>query len=364
MDFEVDRSELRTTRVVDRPPAPLADGEIRLAVERFALTANNVTYAFSGDMLGYWGFFPTDEGWGRLPAMGLGTVVESANGAIATGGRYFGFYPMSDEVVIAAEGRDGGFRDVGLHRASHAPAYVQFADVTADPTFRDDQADEYLLLRGIFMTSFLVDDFLADNADFGAVQVLVTSASSKTAIALAHCLDQRGMASVGLTSPGNLEFVRGLGLYGTVISYDQIDGLDGTVPSTVVDIAGDRRVQQAVHERFADRLGYACQVGATHWEQAGGGRDPLPGPQPQFFFAPGQMQKRDADWGPGELEKRVGVAFGEFVAGSKDWLTVERSSGADAITTAYRTLVEGTAPAHVGYIRSMRPDAFADHPSR
>ena len=40
---------------------PLAQGQVRLRVERFALTANTVTYATTGDTLGYWDFFPTGE---------------------------------------------------------------------------------------------------------------------------------------------------------------------------------------------------------------------------------------------------------------------------------------------------------------
>ncbi len=358
MRFEVDRSDFRTTRVVDGDAAPLADGQIRLAVERFALTSNNISYALSGDMLGYWDFFPTDppaDGgtrWGQLPAMGLGTVIESANDAIDTGGRYFGFYPMADEVVITAEHRRDGFRDVGEHRSDHAPAYVQFADVERDPMFRDDRADEYLLLRGLFMTSFLVDDFLEDNGDFGATQVLVTSASSKTSIALAHCLAQRGMTSVGITSAGNVGFVESLGLYGSVITYDDVTDLDGDLGSTVVDMAGNGDVLRAIHETFGDRLGHSCQVGATHWEEP---RDdgPMPGPKPAFFFAPSQMVKRNADWGPGELDTRMGAAFAAFVDTAPEWLTVERSSGPEAISDVYGALVEGDAPPDRGYILSM-----------
>ena len=103
MDFEVDRRDFRRTRIVAGENTALSPGQIRLAVERFALTTNNVTYAVVGDMLDYWGFFPTEAPWGRLPAMGLGSVVESAHPDIAAGGRYFGFYPMSSDVVIAVK---------------------------------------------------------------------------------------------------------------------------------------------------------------------------------------------------------------------------------------------------------------------
>ncbi len=53
-------------------------------------------------MLDYWGFFPTEAPWGRLPAMGLSTVAESSNPDIEVGGPYFGFHPKSGELVIDA----------------------------------------------------------------------------------------------------------------------------------------------------------------------------------------------------------------------------------------------------------------------
>ena len=357
MILEVDRTDFRRTRTVDAPAPTLADGQIRLAVERFALTANNVSYALSGDMLGYWDFFPSgEEGWGRLPAMGLGTVTESAHTEIATGGRYFGFYPMAATHVLDAQARPDGFRDVGAHRADHAPAYLDFNAVDADPAFRADRVDEYLLLRGLFMTSFLVDDFLVDQGH-GDTRTLVTSASSKTALALAHCLAERGRPGVGLTSPGNVEFCEGLDLYDSVITYDDVETLDPSIPSAVVDMAGNGETLGRIHAHLADVLAHSCQVGATHWEDMGGRPAELAGPTPEFFFAPGQMQKRNQDWGPGELERRMGEAFSAFVDGAPRWLTVRHSTGPDATAEVWSELVDSRSDPAVGHICSMTSDA-------
>ena len=42
------------------------------------MTANNVTYAASGDMFGYWQFYPTgDDPWGKVTVWGIGEVIES-----------------------------------------------------------------------------------------------------------------------------------------------------------------------------------------------------------------------------------------------------------------------------------------------
>jgi len=77
MIFEVNRRDLRQTRAVEAPASDLEPNQIRLEIERFAFTTNNVTYAVAGDMLDYWGFFPSEEPWGRIPAMGLATIPQS-----------------------------------------------------------------------------------------------------------------------------------------------------------------------------------------------------------------------------------------------------------------------------------------------
>lgn len=357
MNFEVNRNDFRETRVVDISGVDLEPGQIRLAIERFAFTANNISYALSGDMLDYWGFFPTTAPWGRLPTMGLGSVAESANPDIEIGGRYFGFYPMATELIIDAEASGAGFTDVGAHRSGHAATYTGFVDVGTDPTFRDDRADEYLLLRGLFMTSFLADDFLDDNGFYGATQTLVTSASSKTSIALAHCLAARGHRSVGLTSSRNRGFVESLGSYDEVVTYDEIMTLDAAAPTAMVDMAGSAEVRSTIHRHFADSLRYSMQVGATHWEETGGSSD-LPGPKPEFFFAPGQIAKRSREWGAAELMTRIGTALTGFLDDAPNWLTVKRSAGPDAVGEVYVDMLEGRASADVGHILSLSPTAF------
>lgn len=362
MQLEVNRDDFHETRTVETQgevdTARLEPGQIRLSIERFALTTNNITYAVAGDMLDYWGFFPVEPGaddtrWGRIPAMGLGSVVESGHPDIAVGGRYFGFYPMASEFVINAGPHGSAFRDLGPHRANHAATYTDFRDVTTDAMFRPDQADEYLLLWGVFMTSFLVDDYLADNDFHGATQTLITSASSKTSICLAHCLaEHHGHRSVGLTSDRNRSFVEGLGLYDDVITYDEVDQLDPSIASTMVDMAGNGSLRAAIHTHFGDQLKISLTVGATHWQDGGNG-GPLPGPTPEFFFAPGQSAKRSAEWGADELDRRIARSFHQLLDTTDEWLTVERRSGAEGVTSVYRSLLEGRAEPAIGYVVSM-----------
>ena len=353
LDFQINPNALQETRLVEQQSRPLEAGQVRFRVDEFAFTANNITYATTGSFLGYLDFFPVGEGqWRRIPVMGHGEIVESAHPDIAAGGRYFGFFPMAGEHVMLAEPRSNGVRDAGSHRSAHAPTYRQFDDVARDP-FHDPAGESQVeLLRGLFITSFLVDDLLADNDDFGAGQVLVTSASSKTSIALGWSLQQRGMPSVGITSARHIEAVRALGCYDEVIGYDDVGDLDVTVPANVVDMAGNGAVLAAIHDHFGDALRHSSIVGATHRDD-GARPDHMAGPTPQFFFAPSQIEKRAKDWGAGEVMHRAGQAFVAFAAFSNGWLQIDRGRGAEAAERAYRAVRDGAADPTTGFVLTL-----------
>ena len=186
MDLQVDRSDLHRTRVVELDPAPLTEGQARLRVDAFGLSANNVTYAVIGDMLQYWDFFPAEEGWGRVPVWGYADVVESTHPELPVGRRCFGYLPMSEELVVSV-GRvdDGGFSDVSPHRRAMASAYSRYRLVDPAAAGSEDE-DREMLLYPLFFTAFLVDDFLGDHDLFGASVLVVSSASAKTALGIAR----------------------------------------------------------------------------------------------------------------------------------------------------------------------------------
>ena len=355
LDFLVERANWRVHRFVTAgPPEPLRPGQVRFRVDRFALTANNISYALTGDSLGYWRFFPSEAGWGRIPAMGYGDVIESNHAEVAVGTRCFGFYPMSRYLTIEP-GSVSPHRitDGAEHRKGLAPVYGEYTPVTADPVYETSFEDATLLLRGLFMTSFLAEDFLFDQELFGASDILISSASSKTSIALAFVVSRRKQArAVGLTSAPHRAFVEGLGLYDEVLTYEEVTDLPPSTPSVLVDMAGSASLLQSVHTHFGDALRYSCRIGATHWEAAGE-TGPLPGATPEFFFAPGQIQKRAADWGPQGLQERIGEAWAAFRASSREWLEVHRGAGREALAAVYRDTVAGKTDPRVGHILSL-----------
>lgn len=349
VDFQVRRDDLRQCRFVRSEPAALEPGQVRLRVERFAFTANNVSYAMAGDMLGYWGFFPAEEGWGRIPVWGFGSVAESRCDALPEGGRVYGYLPMSSELVVQPDAvTPADFRDVSPHRAALPVVYNQY---TRFPRDDDGTGDRRMLQHPLVMTAFLLDDFLADEDFFGARRVVLTSASSKTAFGLAFMLKRhdRPCEVAGLTSPRNLEFVKGLGCYDRVLRYEDVTSLPAE-PAVVVDMAGDGEVLSALHHHLRDDLQHSCLVGATHWER--GKREPMPGPEPKFFFAPERIQKRAADWGPA-LAERMEEAWQRFLAETGDWIRVVRESGEEAVERVYLDNLEGRARPDVGHVLSL-----------
>ena len=90
------RAQLARARLGPDPDAPdaraLQPGQARLALDRFALTANNITYAAFGEAMKYWQFFPAgDPAEGCLPVWGFADVVESLASGLDVGRRVWGY---------------------------------------------------------------------------------------------------------------------------------------------------------------------------------------------------------------------------------------------------------------------------------
>lgn len=356
LTFEVDKKQWNKTRLVEETvKQDLKQDEVLLKVDRFALTANNISYCMAGDLLGYWHFFPAEEGWGRIPVMGYGEVVASAHDEIPVGERVWGFFPMSTHLNIhAGKVSPFSFKDVSAHRANHAPVYKNFDRVKNNPSYRKEYEDWDLLLKGLFTTSWLVEDFMQDNDYFAADQFLITSASSKTSLALAYVIKQRGeKRSVGLTSAKHKAFVSALGLYDQVIAYEELEQLSPEFRSILVDMSGYTQVLENIHRHFGEQLGYSCLVGMTHHQDAGVLPDDLPGAKPTFFFAPSQIEKRNSEWGDGEVLKRMAMGMVEFYGFMADYMEIVRHHGGKELAQLYQDIYSGAANPKQGHVVSM-----------
>lgn len=353
-DLLVKREDLRQCRVAESATPELAPGQALLRVASFGMTANNVTYAVMGEAMHYWDFFPAGDGWGRVPVWGFAEVERSEAEGVAPGARVYGYLPPSDHLLVTpADADERGFLDGSPHRAALPSAYHRYLASGHDPFYTAGSEDIQMLLRPLFFTSFLIDDQLDDEGLATAGPVLISSASSKTAIAAAFLLSRRqGVELVGLTSPANAEFVAGLGIYDRCVPYPEIGGLEPG-PATYVDVAGDGAVRRAVHERFGKQLLHSMAVGLTHWEELGAAAGELPGPPPTLFFAPDRVVKRSADWSREELERRVADAWHPFCEWTEGWLEVVHSRGLEGARDAYLEVIEGRVEPRVAHVISL-----------
>ena len=270
------------------------------------------------------------------------------------GSRYYGWYPMARYVDMTVTPTADGFRDDGAHRAAHAPVYRAYTSTDRDAFYEAgaDAEDRHALLRGLFLTGWLAEDFFADNDWFGARRVLVLSASSKTALAFAHCADNRpGIEVIGVTSSRNHAFTHSLGCYDEVVAYDEIARIRGLRPSS-------RSTWRA-----AVRYSLRCTSTSVTTQALDGDRSQpsrrraaramaLPGPA-AFFFAPTQVKKRVQDWGARGYQQRVVTALSGFVDWSRTWLRVRHAQGAAAATATWREVHGGRTAAEIGHVVSL-----------
>jgi len=357
-DFIVARKDLQQCKLIETQlpdAAALPEDALLIKVDRFAFTANNITYAVLGDQLKYWQLFPAPENFGNIPVWGFGEVIASNHPGIAVGERLFGYFPMATHLVIeAADVSKRGLRDAAAHRQGVAPVYNAYARVSGDPAFTGLQGDYQALLRPLFMLSFLVDDFLCENAFYGARSVMLSSASSKTAFGLAHLLhtQRHDIRVIGLTSGGNIDFVRSLGCYDEVVTYDRMTSLPVNSPVALVDMAGNSELHATLHRHFGDQMKYSGRIGLTH-RSSSIDEGELPGAKPIMFFAPDQIRKRAKEWGPGGIEARFGAAWSGFVPMLDRWLNVIEGRGPAAVEQVYLDTLNGLVPPDQGHILSL-----------
>jgi uncharacterized protein DUF2855 len=359
-EFQVQKHRFSETRLVqneqtDRQPEAGA-GEIVVKIQSFSFTANNITYAAAGDQLGYWQFFPPKgkdtEGWGVIPVWGFAEVVESDHPEVAVGERLFGYFPPASFLTLKPT-RVSAQRlfDGAEHRARLPAGYNSYSRVDFEPGYDPATDAERMLLWPLHITSFCLWDQLQENNWYGAEQVVILSASSKTSIGLAYALesDDSAPSAIALTSARNLELVQSLGIYDHCLDYDSLADLDASRPTVIVDMSGSGDLLGQLQAHLGDRMLYCINVGLTHWDEfkpAAG----MPKERTEFFFAPGHIQKRMKDWGPEGFAERTAHFLRDTARKSRQWLKLHEIDGLEGLAEVYPTVCNGQRPADEGLI--------------
>ncbi len=347
----IDRKDISCATLEELVLPPLEAGQVAVSIDSVGMTANNVTYAMLGDYaeefgegLGYFDYFGDRDQPGQLPMWGFATVTESLADGVAVGDRLYGYFPLSSDAIltVGAVGKRG-FIDVTPRRTRLPALYNGYKTLSGLPDYRTQDHDLWPIYRGLFFTAWLMMDQAEDEHDFGAEQVLVTSASCKTAISFAYLTAQRSAPKarlIGVTSARNKAFVTSLRFYDQVVTYDEIETMDPSIRTALIDLAGDRKLVGRVHAHFGARLSASIAVGFSHWDAS----QPfamIDGIQPVQFFAPGRSMKRAAEWGGARLAETIAAAWLSFMDTAARLTEIDRRHGGQGALEAYRDAVSG-----------------------
>ncbi|RZJ41934.1 MAG: DUF2855 family protein [Brevundimonas sp.] len=354
------KSDLGTT-VIDAvaDAGPLQDGEVILALDRFSLTTNNITYAAFGDAIGYWKVFPTGrDDQGLMPVWGFADVRESRAEGIEVGARVFGYFPIADTLrVQAGKVSRGGFADLSPWRMAVPDIYNRYVLCAAEANYSAALEPAEAIFRPLFVTSYTAVEFLRDNGFFGATRVLISSASSKTAYGSAWALLGDDVEVLAVTGSRNRAFVERVEAYAAVFDYDQIEHLPTGVPTVYLDLSGDPGLRARIHDHLGADLTYDCLVGATQTDGFTIDKA-LPGPPPVFFFAATVLdQHRERGTLRGFYERFFAEqrAFYERVVDAeRPWIHISESYGFDAAAAVILGLADGRSDPAVGHVIRLR----------
>ncbi|MEO0468346.1 MAG: DUF2855 family protein [Bacteroidota bacterium] len=355
--FQVHKTNLTESRLVHLPASGrLTEGQIKVSIEAFAYTANNITYGVAGDRLGYWQFFPPvddqDGEWGILPVWGFAKVIASHHPEISVGERFYGYFPPATSLIMMPQNiKPHRFLEASPHRQVLPAGYNFYSRVQAEPHYDPAHDKARMLLAPLHITAYFIWDHLQDKNWFGAKRVIILSASSKTSTGLAFALqqDENSAEVIGLTSTRNLAAVRETGLYQHVHTYEEIHTLDPTIPTVMVDMAGNRKVQKSLFDHLGTNFLHSINVGITHWT-AGGEASPELKQKSELFFAPMIIQKRIKDWGYPEYEKRTQRFLAASAGHTSQWLQFRDVNGLEELAAIHADVCAGKIPANQGLI--------------
>ncbi len=354
--FQVDKQDLfkhQFIAAVNESEIELNEDEVLLKLDLFSFTANNITYAALGNDFLYWEFFPNENNWGSIPCWGFAEVQSSEADGIGIGERFYGYYPMSSHLVVKAGNiKNTGFYDVSKHRQQLPAIYNHYARTSNDPAYNENQEELITLFRPLFTTSFLLEDFLRENEFWKAKNIIITSASSKTALGLAYLLNHNRKESkiniVGLTSPRNVDFVKTTTYYDVVVSYEDINNIPSNEASIIVDFTGNKSLLLNIDKTLQNNLKYCSMVGVSNWDNRKS--DGEFSVKPEVFFAPAQAQKRIAEWTTTGLMQRLGMVWLPFLQAASEWLSIEYITSESNFSNLYVNMLNGNFEANKGFI--------------
>jgi hypothetical protein len=366
-DLIISKTDLTDIEWREHETPALQDGEVRLRVEAFALTANNITYAAFADFAGYWNFFPTgEETKGRVPFWGFAHVAESKAEGVKQGQRVYGYLPASTDLVVTPSKLNPlNFTDVSAHRVPLPSFYNVYHFIENDSVYDAAFEDAQMLVRPLYATGWLIDDCLMER-EAPPAHVIVSSASAKTSLAYASAARKRsGLTLTGLTSASNKAFTEASGLYDHVATYDDMGAIVDAGHAIHVDIRGNPAMRTPLAEALGGKLAAHLQVGATDWDAPRGADLPtqtspdVPNSGDianEVFFAPGHAEICAKRMGPKEMGTALNADMRAFYPVMTDLLTIQHIDARTGLVKAWQDTLAGSVAPDQGLIVRFSAD--------
>ena len=347
--FLVNKYDLFETTFSEEKIPISKENEVILEIERYAFTSNNITYGVIGDTLGYWNFFPAEEPYGIIPVWGFANVTSSNNEYILEGDRFYGYFPMSRYLkVIPKKVNDFGFIDDSNHRRKLPPVYNHYSKIIK---YADESLEYHPLIKPLFLTSFLNYFFLQDEKFFDCDQIILTSASSKTALSLAFLLSKYKSKDnkkiIAITSEKNMQFVSEIKFYDIVLSYDNAEENLKRSKSVIVDFAGNSDYLKKLSDHLGDGLKHVSLIGLADWSSKTNFKII---PNSKFFFAPNHAEKRYREMGVKRTTLLADELLKEFIMKVKNYIKLEYCNDPKDIHELYLKSLKGKIDPSKGYM--------------
>ena len=347
--FLVNKYDLFETTFSEEKIPISKENEVILEIERYAFTSNNITYGVIGDTLGYWNFFPAEEPYGIIPVWGFANVTSSKNEYILEGDRFYGYFPMSRYLkVIPKKGNDFGFVDDSNHRRKLPPVYNHYSKIIK---YAGESLEYHPLIKPLFLTSFLNYFFLQDEKFFDCDQIILTSASSKTALSLAFLLSKYKSKVkkkiIAITSEKNMQFVSEIKFYDTVLSYDNAEENLKISKSVIVDFAGNSDYLKKLSDHLGEGLKHVSLIGLADWSSKTNFKSI---PNSKFFFAPNHAEKRYREMGVKRTTLLADELLKEFIMKVKNYIKLEYCNDPKDIHELYLKSLKGKIDPSKGYM--------------
>ena len=347
--FLVNKYDLFETTFSEEKIPISKENEVILEIERYAFTSNNITYGVIGDTLGYWNFFPAEEPYGIIPVWGFANVTSSNNEYILDGDRFYGYFPMSRYLkVIPKKVNDFGFIDDSNHRRKLPPVYNHYSKIIKHA---DESLEYHPLIKPLFLTSFLNYFFLQDEKFFDCDQIILTSASSKTALSLAFLLSKYKSKDnkkiIAITSEKNMQFVSEIKFYDIVLSYDNAEENLKRSKSVIVDFAGNSDYLKKLSDHLGDGLKHVSLIGLADWSSKTNFKII---PNSKFFFAPNHAEKRYREMGVKRTTLLSDELLKEFIMKVKNYIKLEYCNDPKDIHELYLKSLKGKIDPSKGYM--------------